>query len=82
MTKLTVWINRDKCTGSGLCIEECTGMFVHDKRGRAHLKQGDQLVTGTENRVEVAPEHHKTVRAAYDACPTSAIGLEDGATPS
>jgi ferredoxin len=79
MSKLTVWINQDKCTGSGLCLEECPSMFVHNEKGKGRIKKADgSLVTGVENRVEVAPEHHKTVIAAFDACPTSAIGIEQG----
>ena len=72
MSKLTVWINQDKCTGSGLCLEECPSMFVHNEKGKGRIKKDDGSL------VEVAPEHHKTVIAAFDACPTSAIGIERG----
>lgn len=76
--KLTMWIDKNKCTGSGLCLEECADLFVHDERGKALIKHGDQLVRGLDARVEISPEHQKAARAAYDACPTSAIGIAEG----
>jgi ferredoxin len=75
---MKIWVDRAKCTGSGLCLEECPSLFSHDPKGKALIKQPDgTLVTGLENRVDVAPADQKAAQAAYDACPTSAIGISD-----
>jgi len=77
MSTLKIWVDKAKCTGSGLCVEECPSLFSHDAKGKALIKQQDgTLVAGLENRVDVAPENHAVARAAFDICPTSAIGIE------
>ena len=75
---MKIWVDRAKCTGSGLCLEECPSLFSHDAKGKALIKQQDgSLVAGLENRVDVAPADQQTAKAAYDACPTSAIGISN-----
>jgi ferredoxin len=75
MSTLKIWVDRAKCTGSGLCIEECPSLFTADAKGKGMIKTPAGPVTGVENRVEVAPADHAAARTAYDLCPTSAIHI-------
>ncbi len=75
MSTLKIWIDRAKCTGSGLCIEECPSLFTADAKGKGLIKTPAGPVTGVENRVDVPLADQAIARAAYDLCPTSAIQI-------
>ena len=62
---MRVWVDEDVCTGCGLCVDKCPGIFELDD-GVAYAVVS-LVPEGEEERVEVA----------IDECPVDAIGLED-----
>ena len=38
---MKVWIDQDLCTGDGLCVEICPGLFDMHDDGLAYVKEAD-----------------------------------------
>lgn len=62
---MKAFVNKDLCTGCGLCCDTCPGVF----------EMGDDVA---EVKVdEVAPEDEATCREAASNCPVEAIALKE-----
>jgi ferredoxin len=59
---LIVSIDRESCMGSGLCVMYAPASFAHDDQAKATVLDSSQA------RLD-------DIRAAVEACPTSAISL-------
>lgn len=57
-----VTIDRDRCIGSGMCVVYAPGTFDQDTTAKAVVR-------------EPADDDLDEVRAAVEACPTSALSL-------
>jgi ferredoxin len=80
-----VWVDQDRCTGDGLCVQYAPEVFEFDIDGLAYVKDGDgTLRTSAGARVDV-PAHLRleVVDAARD-CPGECIYVEsaDATTPA
>ena len=62
--QLSVTVDRDLCTGSGVCIAYAPATFAHDADTKAIVLYplGDRVTD---------------IRAAAEACPTGAIVVDD-----
>ena len=62
---MRVWVDEDVCTGCGLCVDKCPGVF--------ELDDGVAFAS-----VSVVPEGEEDrVEDAADQCPVEAISIED-----
>jgi ferredoxin len=71
---LRVWVDQDRCTGDGLCVQYAPEVFEFDVDGLAYVKDGDGELAGAPgSRVDV-PEHLRldVIDAAKD-CPGDCI---------
>jgi ferredoxin len=60
-----VTVDRERCLGSGMCIVYAPGTFAHDAEAKAVVvnPSGDPL---------------DAIRNAVEACPTSALHIDEG----
>jgi ferredoxin len=71
---IRVWVDQDKCTGDGLCVQYAPTVFEFDIDGLAYVKSGTgELETAVGARVDV-PDHLRldVIDAAKD-CPGECI---------
>ena len=71
---IRVWVDQDKCTGDGLCVQYAPAVFEFDIDGLAYVKSGTgELETAVGARVDV-PDHLRldVIDAAKD-CPGECI---------
>lgn len=59
-------VDKDLCTGCGMCCDVCPEVFEMDENDIAVAKI-----------CPVPPEHQDACRDASDQCPTEAIEIED-----
>ena len=63
-----IFIDRDVCMGSGLCIVYASSTFAHDDEAKAIV-------------VDPVGDTPEAIRVAVEACPTGALRIvEDGET--
>lgn len=65
--RLKVWIDRDKCVGSTMCIQYAPKVFGLDDRKQSMV-------------INQAGDTAARIRDAAEQCPVSAIVLEDADT--
>ena len=58
-------VNPETCTGCGLCVETCPGVFA--------LKDDLAVVTADP----ISPEDEDAARQAADDCPVEAIAIDE-----
>jgi ferredoxin len=59
-------VNKDLCTGCGLCVDTCPDVF----------EMGDDAIAVV--RIDtVTPENQETCREAADNCPVEAIDIRE-----
>lgn len=74
---MKVWIDRDECTGSGLCEVLEPDIFAIDADGLAVVRDGDAaLPSGRTGALTVPQDHEREVLEASQACPGRCIRIE------
>lgn len=72
-----VWIDQDKCTGDGLCVQYATEVFEFDVDGLAYVKDGaGDLQCAPAARVDVPAHLRLDVIDAALECPGNCIHVE------
>lgn len=75
---MQVWIDQDRCTGSGLCELIEPEVFVLGEQGLAQVQQdGRVLPPGPEGMAVVPAECVDTVLEAQRGCPGGCIEVTD-----
>jgi ferredoxin len=76
---LRVWVDQDKCTGDGLCVQYAPEVFEFDIDGLAYVKDpGGALLSSPGARTPVPAHRRLEVIDAADQCPGECIHLERG----
>lgn len=72
---MKVWIDQDRCIGSGLCAAIEPRVFaIGDDDGLARVRQGDEVLPpGPGNQATVPAECEANVQDAVDSCPGGCI---------
>ncbi len=70
-----VWIDQDRCTGDGLCVEYVPEIFEFDVDGLAYVKADGELRTTPEAGVAVPVHLRLSVLDAAKDCPGECIHL-------
>jgi ferredoxin len=75
--RMRVWVDQDRCTGDGLCVQYAPDVFEFDIDGLAYVKdRAGTLLTAPGTRTEV-PEHLRlAVVDSVRECPGECIHLE------
>jgi ferredoxin len=74
---MRVWIDQDRCTGSGLCEAIEPSVFTISEDGLAVVHAGNGVLpAGPVGTVTVAPENERQVQEASQACPGRCIRIE------
>lgn len=77
---LRVWIDQDRCTGDGLCVQYARDVFEFDVDGLAYVKDGSgTLQTSPGARVDVPAHLRLDVIDAALECPGNCIHVERAA---
>ena len=75
---MRVWIDTDRCTGSGLCELIEPRVFVLGDDGLARVQHdGDVLPPGPDNAALVPADCADRVREASQSCPGECIRVEN-----
>jgi ferredoxin len=74
---MRVWVDQDRCTGDGLCVQYAPEVFEFDIDGLAYVKDpAGTLLTDPGTRAEV-PEHLRLpVADSVRECPGECIHLD------
>jgi ferredoxin len=73
-----VWVDQDRCTGDGLCVQYAPEVFEFDVDGLAYVKDsGGELLTAPGVRTDVPAHLRLEVIAAARECPGECIYAED-----
>jgi ferredoxin len=78
---MRVFVDQDKCTGDGLCVQYATEVFEFDIDGLAYVKGPDgELQTATGAEVHVPKSLQLEVIDAAEQCPGECIyvTMDDG----
>jgi ferredoxin len=79
---MRVWVDQDRCTGDGLCVQYAPEVFEFDIDGLAYVKDSDgTLLTGPGTRTGVPERLRLEVLDASRECPGECIHLEPAAGP-
>ena len=65
-TKMKVCVDKELCSGSGICIETCPEVFQLDEQGK----------TSAKNEC-VSSELEQACKEAAEGCPSGAIKIEE-----
>lgn len=77
---LRVWIDQDRCTGDGLCVQYARDVFEFDVDGLAYVKdESGTLQTAPGARVDVPAHLRLDVIDAALECPGNCIHVERAA---
>jgi ferredoxin len=72
-----VWVDQDRCTGDGLCVQYAPEVFEFDVDGLAYVKDsGGELLTAPGVRTDVPSHLRLEVIAAAKECPGECIYTE------
>jgi ferredoxin len=75
---MKVWIDQERCTGSGLCELIEPEVFLLGEDGLAQVRQdGRALPPGPEGKALVPAEYEDTVLEAQRGCPGGCIEISD-----
>ena len=79
-----VWIDQDRCTGDGLCVQYAPDVFEFDVDGLAYVKDSaGQLQISPASRVDVPQRLRLDVIDASHDCPGECIHVEPtGSVPT
>ena len=72
-----VWIDQDCCTGAGLCVDHCPGLFTVLDDGIGYVRNGTAVMNHPDDPSVAVPRRYE--QAAIDAvehCPGECISLE------
>jgi ferredoxin len=73
---LSVWIDQDRCTGDGLCVQYAPEVFEFDVDGLAYVKDTEgELLTDPGSRTDVPDRLRLEVIDAARECPGECIHL-------
>ena len=80
---MRVWVDQDRCTADGLCVQYAPEVFEFDIDGLAYVKDPDgNLLTDPGVRTGV-PEHLRlAVVDSVRECPGECIHLVDAGAPA
>lgn len=74
---MRVWVDQDRCTGDGLCVQYAPEIFEFDIDGLAYVKNRDgNLLTAPGARTDVPDNLRLEVIDAVDECPGECIHLD------
>ena len=74
---MRVWIDKELCTGSGLCELIEPAVFAIGEDGLAQVRQGEQVLpAGPDGQAGVPPGSEDQVREAEQSCPGGCIRVE------
>ena len=62
--RASIWIDRDICIGSGMCIVYAPATFAHDEETKAVV-------------IDASGDEIENIRTAVEACPTGALTLSE-----
>lgn len=75
---MRVWVDQDRCTGDGLCVQYAPEVFEFDIDGLAYVKDPDgTLLTAPGVRTEVPGHLRLEVVDSARECPGECIHLEE-----
>jgi ferredoxin len=75
--RVRVWVDQDRCTGDGLCVQYAPEVFEFDVDGLAYVKDsGGELLTAPGVRTDVPAHLRLEVVAAARECPGDCIYTE------
>lgn len=80
---MRVYVDQDKCTGDGLCVQYATQVFEFDIDGLAYVKGPDgELRTAVGAEVDVPKSLQLEVIDAAEQCPGECIYVtaDDGSS--
>lgn len=74
---MRVWVDQDRCTGDGLCVQYAPEVFEFDIDGLAYVKDPDgTLLTAPGARTAVPGHLRLEVLDSIRECPGECIHLE------
>lgn len=77
---MRVWVDQDRCTGDGLCVQYAPEVFEFDIDGLAYVKDGEgNLLTAPGTRTEVPGHLRLDVLDSARECPGECIHVEPAA---
>lgn len=74
---IRVWIDQDECSGVGVCVDACPGLFAMQDDGLAYLRTTEGLV-GSNQPVAIGDDLLESVIDAAEDCPQNCIYVEAG----
>lgn len=78
---MRVWVDQDRCTGDGLCVQYAPEVFEFDIDGLAYVKDPDGTLLTTPGARTPVPEHLRLpVIDSVRECPGECIHLEENGT--
>lgn len=76
---MRVWVDQQRCTGDGLCVQYAPAVFEFDIDGLAYVKDAaGHLLTAPGERTEVPTNLRLDVVDAVRECPGECIHLDQG----
>jgi len=74
---MRVWVDQQRCTGDGLCVQYAPEVFEFDIDGLAYVKNAaGELLTQPGQRTEVPERLRLDVIDAAEECPGECIHLD------
>jgi ferredoxin len=74
---MRVWVDQDRCTGDGLCVQYAPGVFEFDIDGLAYVKDSaGNLLTAPGSRTDVPGHLRLEVVDSARECPGECIHVE------
>lgn len=72
-----MWVDQERCTGDGLCVEYAPEIFEFDIDGLAYVKDADgELLSASGARTDVPQRLRLPVVDAVKECPGECIHLD------
>lgn len=80
---MRVWVDQDRCTGDGLCVQYAPEVFEFDLDGLAYVKDAaGELLTTPGSRTDVPARLRLEVVDAARECPGECIHVEAAQAPT
>ena len=76
---MRVWVDQEKCTGDGLCVQYAPEVFEFDIDGLAYVKEGDKVFSdpgGAEGLAVVPAGQEEATIESAEECPGECIFIE------
>ncbi|MGH9271396.1 MAG: ferredoxin [Ilumatobacteraceae bacterium] len=77
---MRVWIDQDCCTGAGLCVDHCPGLFIVLEDGIGYVREHGTVITDPGHvGVHVPLRFERDAIDAVERCPGECIYVEPDA---